>query len=106
MSLNRLIFYSAILGGWAAFVGWLICELIFFRTGWLKDTDTSAVILVALLVGAAIGGGLGLVAFLASGQLKGQMRRLVPGLIRGALGGALRGLGGNGVVAVRLAPAA
>ncbi len=24
MSLNRLIYYSAIIGGWAAFFGWLV----------------------------------------------------------------------------------
>ena len=29
MSLNRLIYYGAILGGWSAFVGWLLAELLF-----------------------------------------------------------------------------
>ncbi len=28
MSLNRLIYYSAIIGGWSAFLGWMVAEYL------------------------------------------------------------------------------
>ena len=28
MSLKRLVYYSAVIGGWSAFVGWLISEIL------------------------------------------------------------------------------
>ncbi len=31
MSLNRLIYYSAIIGGWSAFLGWMVSEFLLSR---------------------------------------------------------------------------
>ena len=35
MSLNRLIYYSAVIGGWSAFLGWMVSEYLLSRgEGW------------------------------------------------------------------------
>lgn len=93
MSLLRLIYYSAVIGGWAAFVGWLISEVGLSKE--LANREFLWVALVAALVGAGIGGGLNVVAGMANGQVFQQIKRLIPGLVFGALGGALGGLIGN-----------
>jgi FHA domain len=93
MSLNRLIYYSMMVGGWAAFLGWLLAEFGFFRQGSLGGR--LEVMLVSAIVGAAIGGGLNVVAGLSNAQWVQQLRRLVPGLIGGGLGGAAGGVIGD-----------
>src|ERR1700730_13489902 len=93
MSFHRLIYYSAIVGGWAAFVGWLVSELVLLR----RATDISLVslMLTAGFVGGAIAGGLGILAGAANGQWKENLHRLWLGLGGGFIGGALGGgLGG------------
>ncbi len=77
MSFHRLIYYSAIVGGWAAFVGWLISELVLLR----RSTE----------VGGAIAGGLGMLTGAANGQWKENLYRLWLGLGGGFIGGALGG---------------
>jgi hypothetical protein len=92
MSLNRLIYYSAIIGGWAALLAWCLTEFFVERlhlVGYAKEAVNFAV------VGAAIGGGLNLVSGMANAQWKEQLKRLVPGLLLGGLGGAVGGLIGN-----------
>ncbi len=93
MSLNRFIYYSAIVGGWAAFVAWLVCEFILLR----NDTAASRlqVVLVAALVGATIGGGLNLVAGFSNANWKQLLARLVPGMLCGLVGGAIGGFLGD-----------
>jgi pSer/pThr/pTyr-binding forkhead associated (FHA) protein len=98
MSLKRLIYYSAIIGGWSAFVGWLVSELLLNRGeasgGWL------IVALTCAIVGAAIGAGLNLVAGMVNGQWKQQIKRVVPGLIAGGVGGAIGGFLGDVLVGI------
>lgn len=94
MSLGRLIYYGAIVGGWAAFLGWLAGEQVVGRAGW-QPSDRLAVLAFAALVGSAIGAGLNLLAGMANGQLVQQVMRLGPGLIGGAVGGAVGALLGD-----------
>ncbi len=94
MSLNRLIFYSAVIGGWAALLGCLLAELLIARPGWFGDGTVKATAFAAL-VGAVLGAGLNLVAGMANGQLRQQARRLGPGLLIGGVGGAFGGLIAN-----------
>jgi hypothetical protein len=94
MSLNRLIYYSAVIGGWAALLGWFVAEFLVLRTKWFGE-GVFAVVLMAALVGAAVGGGLNLVAGMANASWREQVKRLAPGLLIGGIGGALGGLLGN-----------
>lgn len=93
MSLPRLVYYSAVIGGWAAFVGWFLSEL--FLQGGSSAGGSIQVALIGGLVGAAIGAGLNMVAGMANGQWKQLLLRTGPGLIGGGLGGTLGGLAGN-----------
>ena len=93
MSLKRLIYYSAIVGGWSAFFGWLVAELLLNRGR--SDGGLLSVVLTCGLVGAAIGAGLNLLAGAVGGRLGGQLGRVVPGLVAGGVGGAIGGLLGN-----------
>ena len=93
MSLNRLIYYSAIIGGWSAFLGWMVSEVVLGRMG--EGGGRVVVILSCALVGAAIGAGLNLVAGMANGRLKEQIKRVVPGLLAGGVGGAVGGFIGD-----------
>src|SRR4051812_43389701 len=92
MSFYRLVYYSALLGGWGAFVGWLLSELLPAPP---QLSGPTHVTLVACLVGAGIGAAMTLFTGLANGAWKQQLRRISPGLIGGAIGGALGGFLGN-----------
>ncbi len=93
MSFYRLIFYHAMLGGWAAFFGWLVSEAILLRrSGSLGNLQ---ILISTALVGAAIGGGIALVGAIANGRFKGYVLRFVVCLIGGFAGGALGGVIGN-----------
>jgi hypothetical protein len=91
MSFPRLIFYNAMLGGWAAFLGWLLSELLFLRRSiqidWLPFLGTAG------LVGAAIGFGIALLSTITTGRLLGHLPRLgfcfIGGLVGGLVGGGL-----------------
>jgi hypothetical protein len=94
MSFPRLIFYNAMLGGWAAFAGWVLSEMLFLRRsndfGWLAFLGTAA------LVGAAIGLGIALLATITTGRIYGQLTRLgfcfAGGMVGGLVGGGLGNL--------------
>ncbi len=95
MSLGRLIYYSAMIGGWSALVGWLISEITLSPgQGNLSVAATCA------LVGAAIGMGLNLLAGMANARLGQQLKRAVPGLLAGGVGGAVGGFLGNILVSL------
>ncbi len=94
MSLNRLMFYGAFIGGWAAFVGWLLAELLFLRGN--PDPNFLLVILTTTLVGAAIAGGLSIVGSLANAQWQQMLLRVGPALLGGLIAGAVGGLIGGG----------
>ncbi len=90
MSLGRLIYYSAMIGGWSALVGWLISEITLS-----PGQGNLSVALTCAIVGAAIGMGLNLLAGMANARLSQQLKRAVPGLLAGGLGGAVGGFLGN-----------
>ena len=84
MSFARLVYYSAMIGGWSAFLGWMLAEYQFGGGGgFLADAG------IATFIGAAIGAGLNAVAGLSNGQWKRLVLRAVPGLVLGGLGGAI-----------------
>jgi hypothetical protein len=95
MSLWRLVYYSAVIGGWAAFAGWFVAEWLVPNPDDLRETVT-----VSALVGAAIGAGLNVVAGMSNAQWKWLLRRSLPGLGLGAVGGGLGGLLGQLMFAI------
>lgn len=99
MSLFRLVYHSAFIAGWAAFLGWLLSEWLVLRT---VRPGNVQVIVVAGMIGAAIGLGINAVAGMANGQWKQLVRRSLPGLLGGFLGGAIGGMLGNLLYAVGL----
>ncbi len=93
MSLYRFVYYCAVVGGWAAFLAWMLAELLVLRG---EDSGgTATVVLIGAMVGAAIGAGLNLVSGMSNAQWKRQLLRLPSGLIGGGIGGAIGGLLGN-----------
>jgi hypothetical protein len=92
MSFLRLIYWSGIIGGWSAFAGWGVAELMIGR---FVGTSFFLAVLMAALVAAAIGAGLSQVPVVVNQQWTSQLRRLLPGLIGGLVGGLLGGLMGN-----------
>jgi len=93
MSLRRFVFYSAVVSGWAGYLAWLVCEVLFLHTAALSGVAQT--VLTAATVGAAVAAGLNLVAGRTNPQWSRQLGRLVPGLVGGALGGAVGGLLGT-----------
>src|SRR5205823_14589256 len=81
------------IGGWAAFLGWLISELFLLRRS--TDAGVLVVFITTALIGACIAGGLTLLGGVAAGTLRGQWQRLFPGLIGGFVAGAIGGLVGH-----------
>src|SRR5262245_28100578 len=100
MSLNRLIYYGAIIGGWSAFVGWLLAEILFSAELRRPPSDPPGIFVVMLigaLVGAGIGGGLSMLAGMVNGGWAGLAMRAGPGLLGGFLGGLVGALLGDGL---------
>ena len=87
MSLARFIYYSAIVGGWAAFAAWAVAEAILLHGG--ADFGTATVTATGAIVGAVVGVGLNLVAGMTNAQWQRQLRRIAPGVLGGGIGGAL-----------------
>jgi len=92
MSLARMAYYCAVIGGWSAFFAWMICEIAFLNRG---GDATWQVVCAAAIVGGAIGAGLNAVAGMSNGGIFQTIQRLGPGLIGGGIGGAIGGLVGN-----------
>lgn len=91
MSLGRLVYYSAVLAGWAAFLAWAATEFTVF--GRLPE----GILAVALAgaVGAAIGCAVNVAAGLGQGDATAVRGRALFGLAGGAIGGAVGGAVGN-----------
>jgi hypothetical protein len=95
MSFGRFIYYCAVIGGFGAFLGWLVAELIFASALRQGSIGVFGVMTAGGIVGAAIGMGINLVAGTANAQWKVLLRRAVAGLVCGLIGGAVGGLVGN-----------
>ncbi|MCP4591476.1 MAG: FHA domain-containing protein, partial [bacterium] len=100
MSLNRFVYYCAVIGGWAAFAAWLLLERAIRHLGSLGETEASiglwaiiATTVTATGVGGAIGGGLGFVSGTDRPWLV-RVQHALLGLIGGAVGGLIGGLVG------------
>jgi len=100
MSLSRFVYYSAVVGGWAAFLAWAILEALLLRGG--SHFSAAQVTLAGTVVGAAIGAGLNLVSGMSNAQWKHLLKRLPAGLVGGGAGGGLGGLAGQMTVAANL----
>ena len=96
MSLARMAYYCAVIGGWSAFLAWMICEISFLRRG---GDSAWQVVCAAAIVGGAIGAGLNAVAGMSNGGIYQTIRRLGPGFVGGGIGGGVGGLLGNALFA-------
>jgi hypothetical protein len=88
MSFLRLIYWSCLIGGWSAFIGWLFTEILFHY--WIDYTALA--ILMATLVSVLIGGGISLASGLTNPQFPHLLKRLLLGFAGGLLGGLLGSL--------------
>ncbi len=100
MSLSRFVYYCAVVGGWAAFMAWVLLERPIRHLGSLGETavavDLWSIItptVTATGVGGAIGCGLGLVGG-TDRRLLERLQHALSGLIGGAVGGLIGGLVG------------
>jgi hypothetical protein len=93
MSLIRLIIWSSLIGGWAAFAAWLVTEVPFHA--WIDQGSNLALVLaivMATIVATAIGGGVSLASGLTNPQIANLIKRLLIGFAGGLLGGLLGSL--------------
>ena len=95
MSFNRFVYLSALVGGWAALLASLACDLLYLRHRGLARLGLSEpmlgpveALLTGAVVGAAIGAGLAAVAGMTCAPWNRQWGRLPWGLLGGSLGGA------------------
>ena len=100
MSFSRFVYYCAIVGGWAAFVAWMLLERPIRHLGSLGETaaavDLWSIVtptVTATGVGGAIGCGLGLVGGMDRRWLE-RVLHATSGLVGGAVGGLAGGLFG------------
>jgi hypothetical protein len=93
VSFARLVYYSALLAGWAAFAAWAVAEALVF--GRLLPSVEPAV--VGGLVGAGIGLAVNVAAALGTGGWKTLGSRAAIGGAGGVLGGAVGASIGNAV---------
>ncbi|MFO0901514.1 MAG: FHA domain-containing protein [Pirellulales bacterium] len=94
MSLARLVYYSGLFSGWAAFLGWLLAEILVLR-GQGTRGGVLGLALVGGVVGAGIGAGLNLAAGLSNSDWKRLLLRIAIGLLGGGAGGLIGILVGN-----------
>src|SRR6266498_4926377 len=91
MSLVRLIIWSSLIGGWAAFFGWLFSEVIFHN--WMGNSFVA--IAAATFVAIPIGGGICCASGLTNPSVSTLLKRLGLGFAGGLLGGLLGSLLGS-----------
>jgi hypothetical protein len=88
MSLNRFVYYCAVIAGWAALLTWGLAEATFLGRGLFNATAEST--LVGVLLGLAIGGALHLVASSGSGRWRPRISpRLALAIFVAACGGLI-----------------
>jgi hypothetical protein len=88
----RLVYWGGLLGGWSAFAGWLVAELLI---GWWVGAHFLLAVLMVVLVAGALGAGVSQLEGLITSQWRELRGRLLPGLLGGLAGGLLGGLLGN-----------
>jgi len=100
MSLNRFVYYCAVVGGWMAFLAGMLLERPIRHLSELGESaaamqlwDTISATLTATAVGGAIGCGLGLVSA-TSKRWQPRLRHAGAGAVGGAVGGLIGGLVG------------
>ncbi|MBI3822195.1 MAG: FHA domain-containing protein [Planctomycetes bacterium] len=101
MSLFRLIVWSCLLGGWAAFASWLITELPFHY--WIDEVGklaTFLAIVMATVVSIAIGGGVSLASGLTNPQFFNLAKRTAFGFAGGLIGGLIGTLLGTCIFSI------
>jgi hypothetical protein len=89
VSFSRQIYFAAMLAGWAALFGWVVCEFVILPASGGASWEA---IPSAGMVGASIGAGVGAAAALAGGWNRLLLRAVAGGaggLIGGLLGGAI-----------------
>jgi len=106
MSLYRFVYYSAVIGGWTAFLAWMVAELFVLDAAWVValarffslvlflETVPVGIVqtaVVAGVVGASIATGLNVLAGVANAQWKRQKKRLPAAILGGAIGGIFGG---------------
>lgn len=89
MSLARFAYYSSLVGGWAAFLGWFLSEILFHERLRSASEGIGGAVAIGSIVGATIGIGINLVAGMANAQWKQLALRILPGLVCGGIGGAI-----------------
>ena len=93
MSFPRLIFYCAVVGGWAAFAGWALCELcLMHRSG---QVGYGSFVLTGAFTGGLIGAALNFLAGAANGNVRQAVPRLGVGFLAGLVGGGIGCVFGN-----------
>ncbi|HZZ78043.1 MAG TPA: FHA domain-containing protein [Gemmataceae bacterium] len=93
MSLVRLIIWSCLIGGWAAFLSWLITEIPFHH--WIDQEGALAfalAVIMATFVAVAIGGGVSVASGLTNPKIPNLLKRLGIGLAGGLIGGLIASL--------------
>ncbi|MHC4402906.1 MAG: FHA domain-containing protein [Planctomycetota bacterium] len=96
MSLNRFVYYNAVVGGWAAFLVWLTAEVLFLGSGSLPGTAEAAreaareAAISGVLLGLGVGTGLNVVAGLSVGRWRPRLSvALLLAVLSAAAGGLL-----------------
>src|SRR5262245_46924996 len=84
MSFLRLIYWSSLIGGWSAFVGWLVAELAFGRR---IAEEYRLGILMATLVAVPIGAGISAAAAYGNLHWSALLKRMLLGGVGGLIGG-------------------
>jgi FHA domain len=98
MSFLRLIYYSAMVGGWAGFLGWFLGEALLMHHG--AQVEVSAIVVTTALCGAFIAAGLALLAGMARGTLARGLLLSVGGFGGGLVAGAVGSMFGNLIYSV------
>jgi len=91
MSLKRFVYYNAVIGGWAAFLVWLVAEMLFLDSPSLGGVAEA--VLTGLLAGVGIGAALHCVSSASGGRWRPRVAfGLAIGVLIAAAGGLLGAL--------------
>lgn len=86
--MGRMVYWSALLGGWSALAGWMVSEALVGR--WIGQYLLLGIVMV-FFVAAAIGGGLSILGSLVTRQWNGVALKILVGATGGAIAGIVGG---------------